>query len=142
MNEWLAFFKSLPILASVNNITLPVHVLMAVSRAVSTLWKRLGLYLSLLHFVVIVIDIFYDSDDDDYDDVFLCFVKTFENIKHIQVERYNKATTAEEKAKIECNPLTIFHQAVENCKPVLATTKIVKGGVTYQVTFSWSCCTL
>lgn len=51
----------------------------------------------------------------------------------MQVEKYNKATTPEEKAKIECNPLKIFHQAVENCKPVLITTKIIKGGVTYQV---------
>ncbi|KAL8588992.1 hypothetical protein ACOMHN_065774 [Nucella lapillus] len=59
--------------------------------------------------------------------------RTFENIKHIQVERYNKAATEEEKAGIECNPLTILHQALDNCRPVLITTKIVKGGVTYQV---------
>ena len=48
------------------------------------------------------------------------------------MEKYNKATTPEEKAKIECDPLKIFHQAVENCKPILKTTKIIKGGVTYQ----------
>ncbi|XP_025093061.1 28S ribosomal protein S7, mitochondrial-like [Pomacea canaliculata] len=59
--------------------------------------------------------------------------KTFENIKHIQVEKYNKASSAEEKESIETDPVVIFKQAIENCKPVLITTRVVKGGVTYQV---------
>ncbi|XP_064610869.1 small ribosomal subunit protein uS7m-like [Liolophura sinensis] len=58
--------------------------------------------------------------------------KTFENIKKIQVEKYHKASP-EEREAIECNPAVIFHQAVENCKPVLILTKIPKGGVMYRV---------
>ena len=56
-----------------------------------------------------------------------------ENIKHMQVEKYNKALTDEEKSQIECNPVTIFKQAVENCKPLLTTIKVVKSGVAYRV---------
>lgn len=55
-----------------------------------------------------------------------------ENIKRIQLERYNLAD-GEEKDKIETNPLKIFHQAVENCRPLLQLTPIKRGGVTYQV---------
>lgn len=55
-----------------------------------------------------------------------------ENIKRIQLERYNLAD-GEEKDQIETNPLKIFHQAVENCRPLLQLTPIKRGGVTYQV---------
>lgn len=50
----------------------------------------------------------------------------------MQIERYNKAK-AEEKSGIECSPVVIFKQAIENCKPLLLTTRVVKGGVAYQV---------
>ena len=63
----------------------------------------------------------------------LIILQTFEVIKHTQVGKWNRAETEEEKSKIECDPLEILHKAVDNCKPVLITTKIVKGGVTYQV---------
>ncbi|KAK3784283.1 hypothetical protein RRG08_037361 [Elysia crispata] len=59
--------------------------------------------------------------------------RLLENIKHLQVEKYNKATTDEEKSQIECNPVTIFKQAVENCKPLLTTIRVVKSGVAYRV---------
>ncbi|GFN98918.1 28S ribosomal protein s7, mitochondrial [Plakobranchus ocellatus] len=59
--------------------------------------------------------------------------KLFENIKHMQVEKYNKATTDEERSQIECNPITIFKTAVENCKPLLTNIRVVKGGVAYRV---------
>lgn len=49
------------------------------------------------------------------------------------MEKYNKASSAEEKESIETDPVVIFKQAIENCKPVLITTRVVKGGVTYQV---------
>lgn len=61
---------------------------------------------------------------------------TFENIKRIQLERYNKAKDPEEKAKIEVNPLKIFYAAVENSKPLLKLTPIKRGGSTYQVPVS------
>ncbi|XP_005092429.1 28S ribosomal protein S7, mitochondrial [Aplysia californica] len=59
--------------------------------------------------------------------------KLFENLKHMQVEKYNKATSESEKAEIECNPVVIFKQGVENCKPLLLVTRVVKGGVAYRV---------
>ncbi|XP_041362722.1 28S ribosomal protein S7, mitochondrial-like [Gigantopelta aegis] len=58
--------------------------------------------------------------------------KTLENIKCIQLEKYHKAPD-EEKSGIECNPVAIFHQAIENCKPMLILTKVVRGGISYQV---------
>ncbi|KAK8732846.1 hypothetical protein OTU49_006959 [Cherax quadricarinatus] len=59
--------------------------------------------------------------------------KTFQEIKRIQLQKWNEAKTAEEKANTECNPLTIFHQAVENCRPVLQLIPIKRGGIRYQV---------
>ncbi|XP_059610211.1 small ribosomal subunit protein uS7m [Phlebotomus argentipes] len=58
--------------------------------------------------------------------------KCFENIKRIQLERYNLAT-AEEKDKIKTNPVDIFYDAVENCRPLLQLTPIKRGGQWYQV---------
>uniref|UniRef100_H3D312 Small ribosomal subunit protein uS7m n=1 Tax=Tetraodon nigroviridis TaxID=99883 RepID=H3D312_TETNG len=52
--------------------------------------------------------------------------QTLENIKRKQVEKYHKATE-EKKEEIECNPYTIFHQALDNCKPVVGLASIQKG---------------
>nr|CAG4646548.1 EOG090X0CZM [Macrothrix elegans] len=57
----------------------------------------------------------------------------FMRIKQIQLAKYYNATTDEEKAAIECDPLTIFHKAIENCKPVIQLTPVKRGGATYQV---------
>uniref|UniRef100_H3C3T9 Small ribosomal subunit protein uS7m n=1 Tax=Tetraodon nigroviridis TaxID=99883 RepID=H3C3T9_TETNG len=57
--------------------------------------------------------------------------QTLENIKRKQVEKYHKATE-EKKEEIECNPYTIFHQALDNCKPVVGLASI-QGGKFYQV---------
>uniref|UniRef100_A0A3B5KLE4 Mitochondrial ribosomal protein S7 n=1 Tax=Xiphophorus couchianus TaxID=32473 RepID=A0A3B5KLE4_9TELE len=57
---------------------------------------------------------------------------TLENIKRKQVEKYHKATDGQ-KDGIECNPYVIFHQALENCKPVVTLASIQKGGKYYQV---------
>ncbi|CAG5897701.1 unnamed protein product [Menidia menidia] len=57
---------------------------------------------------------------------------TLENIKKKQVEKYHKASEGK-KEEIECNPYTIFHQALENCKPVVGLASIQKGGKYYQV---------
>lgn len=59
--------------------------------------------------------------------------KTFEVIKRSQIEKYHKAKTPEDKAKIETNPRVLFNRAIENCKPVLGLTPIKRGGATYQV---------
>ncbi|KAJ0001458.1 hypothetical protein NQD34_006478 [Periophthalmus magnuspinnatus] len=59
-------------------------------------------------------------------------MNTLENIKRKQVEKYHKASTGK-KEEIECNPYTIFHQALENCKPVVGLASIQKGGKFYQV---------
>ncbi|XP_008286273.1 small ribosomal subunit protein uS7m [Stegastes partitus] len=58
--------------------------------------------------------------------------QTLENIKKKQVEKYHKAPEGK-KEGIECNPYTIFHQALENCKPVIGLASIQKGGKYYQV---------
>lgn len=58
--------------------------------------------------------------------------QTLESIKRKQVEKYHKAVEGK-KEEIECNPYTIFHQAVENCKPVVGLASIQKGGKFYQV---------
>lgn len=55
-----------------------------------------------------------------------------EQIKRIQLERYHLADE-EEKKNIELNPRILFHQAVENCRPLLRLTPVKRGGITYQV---------
>ncbi|KAL3053862.1 hypothetical protein OYC64_006235 [Pagothenia borchgrevinki] len=57
---------------------------------------------------------------------------TLENIKRKQVDKYHKAPEGK-KEEIECNPYAIFHQALENCKPVVGLASIQKGGKYYQV---------
>jgi small subunit ribosomal protein S7 len=57
----------------------------------------------------------------------------FEKIKRIQIERYHKAKTEEEKAAIILNPVDVLLQAIENCRPILMTMPIRRGGVKYQV---------
>lgn len=59
--------------------------------------------------------------------------KSFEKIKRIQLEKYHKAKSEEEKMNIELNPKEIFHKAISNCKPLLQLTPIKRGGVRYQV---------
>ncbi|XP_055877660.1 28S ribosomal protein S7, mitochondrial-like [Biomphalaria glabrata] len=59
--------------------------------------------------------------------------KLFENLKHMQIARWNQATTLEEKSAIECDPLVLFKTAIDNCKPLLLTQRIVKGGIAYRV---------
>ncbi|XP_043861378.1 28S ribosomal protein S7, mitochondrial [Dromiciops gliroides] len=58
--------------------------------------------------------------------------ETLETLKRKQFKKYHEAT-AEERAAIECNPYTIFHQALQNCQPVLGLVSILKGGRFYQV---------
>lgn len=60
------------------------------------------------------------------------YLQTLEDIKRKQVEKYHKAPEGK-KEEIECNPYTIFHQALENCKPIVGLASIQKGGKYYQV---------
>ncbi|CAL8314029.1 unnamed protein product [Arctogadus glacialis] len=57
---------------------------------------------------------------------------TLEHVKRKQVEKYHKAPQGK-REDIECNPYTIFHQALDNCKPVIGLASIQKGGKFYQV---------
>ncbi|CAL1528648.1 unnamed protein product [Lymnaea stagnalis] len=57
----------------------------------------------------------------------------FENLKHTQIELWNKAKTDQERHAIECNPIEIFKKAIENCEPLLMIKRVVKGGVPYRV---------
>lgn len=59
--------------------------------------------------------------------------KGFQNMKRIQLERYNLATTEEEKAAIELNPRILLHRAIENCRPVMNLVKVKRGGTNYKV---------
>ncbi|XP_051889252.1 28S ribosomal protein S7, mitochondrial isoform X2 [Pristis pectinata] len=58
--------------------------------------------------------------------------KTFELIKRKQIESYHKAPESA-KDVIECNPHKIFHQALENCQPIIGLTSVQRGGKSYQV---------
>uniref|UniRef100_F6VAR3 Small ribosomal subunit protein uS7m n=1 Tax=Xenopus tropicalis TaxID=8364 RepID=F6VAR3_XENTR len=58
--------------------------------------------------------------------------QTLEQIKRTQLEKYYKAPE-EERASIECNPYTIFHQALHNCQPIIGLTSVLRGGKSYQV---------
>ncbi|XP_006018322.1 28S ribosomal protein S7, mitochondrial isoform X2 [Alligator sinensis] len=59
-------------------------------------------------------------------------MQTLEAIKRKQMKKYHEASE-EEKVNIECNPYTIFHQAVNNCKPIIGLGKIKRGGKVYQI---------
>jgi len=59
--------------------------------------------------------------------------KTFATIKRTQIQKLHQLETEEERATVECNPRTILHNAVENCRPLLQLTPIKRGGVKYQV---------
>jgi hypothetical protein len=45
--------------------------------------------------------------------------KTFRTIKLIQVGKWQRAKTDEERASIECNPVTLLKQAIKNATPIV-----------------------
>ena len=59
-------------------------------------------------------------------------LQTYEYIKYIQLEKYRKASE-DERATIETNAHVIFHNAIENCKPLMNLQKTERGGITYTV---------
>ncbi|XP_065220325.1 small ribosomal subunit protein uS7m [Planococcus citri] len=59
--------------------------------------------------------------------------RAFEKIKMIQLERFHKAKTPEEKAQIITDPLRLLKMAIKNCRPLLKLNPIRRGGSTYQV---------
>ena len=60
---------------------------------------------------------------------------TFTIIKRTQLNKYYECTDPEARSKIVCDPLVIFHGALNNCKPLLITRPVKRGGATYQVPF-------
>ncbi|KAM9296930.1 small ribosomal subunit protein uS7m [Gastrophryne carolinensis] len=58
--------------------------------------------------------------------------KTLEKIKRIQLDKYYKASL-EDRECIECNPYMVFHQALNNCQPIIGLTSVLRGGKYYQV---------
>lgn len=58
--------------------------------------------------------------------------ETFETIKINKLNEYYN-TLPEYRENIVLDPKVIFHQAIENCTPVLELQKISRGGITYQV---------
>ena len=61
------------------------------------------------------------------------YLQTLANIKYQQLESYHKAKTLVEKESIELDPKVVLHQAVDNCRPLLITQNVKRGGVIYQV---------
>ncbi|VVC33947.1 Ribosomal protein S7 domain [Cinara cedri] len=59
--------------------------------------------------------------------------KTFEQIKKIQLAKYNKETDPEKKSSIIVDPVVILKKAITNCKPLLKLTPVKRGGSYYQV---------
>jgi len=41
--------------------------------------------------------------------------------------------TSEDMSEVDLDPLTIFHKAVANAKPIMGTTTIRRGGKRYHV---------
>lgn len=64
--------------------------------------------------------------------------ETFTIIKRTQLQKYYSLEDEVQREKIVCDPLIIFHGAVENCKPLLITRPVKRGGATYQVPFPLS----
>ncbi|CAI9571500.1 unnamed protein product [Staurois parvus] len=60
------------------------------------------------------------------------FKTTLEKIKRTQLEKYYNASP-NERESIECNPYIIFHEAMDNCKPTIGLTSVLRGGKSYQV---------
>jgi len=67
--------------------------------------------------------------------IFVCASQALENIKLVQLEKYHKAKTDFERDSIEVNPTKILYHAVDNCKPLLVTKRVHRGGIVYQVLF-------
>lgn len=61
--------------------------------------------------------------------------ETFQLIKQSQLTKLNQCTDETKQTNIICDPLVIFHGALENCKPLLVTRVVKRGGATYQVPF-------
>uniref|UniRef100_A0A8D9AXE8 28S ribosomal protein S7, mitochondrial n=1 Tax=Cacopsylla melanoneura TaxID=428564 RepID=A0A8D9AXE8_9HEMI len=61
------------------------------------------------------------------------FEYTIKAIKIIQIEKYNKATSEEERQHIILDPYVIIDKAIENTKPMLKLRAIKRAAITYQV---------
>lgn len=64
--------------------------------------------------------------------------QTFVIIKQTQLAKYHACKDDKERAEIQCDPLEIFLGALDNCKPLMVTRPVKRGGATYQVPFPLS----
>ncbi|KAJ6218353.1 hypothetical protein RDWZM_009510 [Blomia tropicalis] len=63
---------------------------------------------------------------------------TFTIIKRTQLNKYYECKDEIEREKIVCDPMKIFLTALDNCKPLLITRPVKRGGATYQVPYPLS----
>ncbi|XP_054159222.1 28S ribosomal protein S7, mitochondrial-like [Oppia nitens] len=61
--------------------------------------------------------------------------ETFGVVKSTQLQKYNAATDDDVRSAIELDPLRIFKVAVDNCRPLIITQPVKRGGATYQVPY-------
>ncbi|CAG2110186.1 unnamed protein product [Medioppia subpectinata] len=59
--------------------------------------------------------------------------QAFGVMKGIQMDKCNAQDM--DKEHIQCDPLVIFHTAIANCRPMIITRPIKRGGATYQVPY-------
>lgn len=88
---------------------------------------------SVFHDIVIAKLVNYIMQDGRKEVARANLSKAFEQIKKIQLERYHKAETPEEKANIITDPLRLLKMAIKNSRPILKLSPIRRGGQTYQV---------
>ena len=63
--------------------------------------------------------------------------ETLEHIKCVQIKKYNRVE-APERDSIELNPLTVFHTALENAKPIVGVKTLTQGAQTYRIPYPLS----
>ena len=62
--------------------------------------------------------------------------QTFCIIKRTQIDKLMSGRDDDDhKLDIECDPLKIFHTALDNCRPLILNRPIKRGGATYQVPY-------
>ena len=60
-----------------------------------------------------------------------------EHIKCVQIKKFN-SVDPHEKDGVELNPLTVFHIALENAKPIVGVKTLTKGAQAYRVPYPLS----
>ncbi|XP_033736706.1 28S ribosomal protein S7, mitochondrial-like [Pecten maximus] len=58
--------------------------------------------------------------------------ETFKKVKILQLQKYQNAKESS-RDEIDLNPVSVFLEALENCRPNVHTTRVIRGGVWYEV---------